>query len=275
MTKWALILALAATESSPLPTDLFIDLPTQAQAGALVLGRVPTGSEVRLAARPVPVAADGRVAFGLPYDARDPVEISVRLPNAITIAHRLSVRPRVYPVQRVDGLPQHTVTPDAKLQARIDAENAQVGRLRADSSGEPAFDGLFIDPVANARTTGVYGAQRILNGVPRQPHFGLDRAAPTGTAIRAMAAGRVELAAPDFVLTGGTVMIDHGLGVHSTYLHLSRIDVAVGDEVAAGDLIGAVGMTGRATGPHLCLRLNWYEVRLDPALALGLDQKTR
>ena len=130
------------------------------------------------------------------------------------------------------------------------------------------FSRGFVRPVEGGRISGVYGSQRILNGEPRSPHFGLDIAVPTGTPIVAPAAGVVSFAEPDLYLTGGTLLIDHGHGLTSSYLHMSRLDVSAGQRVEQGQVIGAVGATGRASGPHLHWGLNWFDVRLDPALLL-------
>jgi len=121
--------------------------------------------------------------------------------------------------------------------------------------------------------SGTWGNQRVLNGVPASPHFGYDIAVPAGTPIRAPAEGVVTLAQPDMHYEGGLVFIDHGQGLITMYLHMSRLDVGVGDTVEQGQIIGAVGSSGRATGPHLCWRMKWRERQLDPSVAIeGLAQ---
>jgi len=159
------------------------------------------------------------------------------------------------------------VTPDAATLQRIEQENARVAEARKIDTHAAWFWDGFRRP-AEGRISGVYGSQRILNGEPRQPHYGLDIAGPRGSPVLAPAAGIVRLASRDFYYTGGTVIIDHGHGVSSSFLHLDRVEVNVGDKVEAGDLIGALGATGRATGPHLDWRVNWFDVRLDPGLLL-------
>jgi murein DD-endopeptidase MepM/ murein hydrolase activator NlpD len=160
------------------------------------------------------------------------------------------------------------VSPDQKALERIRRENRQIAQVRAGYTESDAFRAGFILP-AEGPISGVYGSQRILNGEPRRPHFGLDIAAPTGTAVIAPAAGTVALAEPDLYFTGGTLMIDHGRGITSVFSHLSALTVSEGDFVAQGEKIGEIGATGRATGPHLDWRVNWFEVRLDPALLLN------
>ncbi|MCL4410107.1 MAG: M23 family metallopeptidase [Gammaproteobacteria bacterium] len=164
-------------------------------------------------------------------------------------------------------MPQQTVTPDPEVQARIAEDNRKIGQARAVNSDRLDFTGEWIWP-AEGRISGVYGSQRILNGEPRAPHWGIDIAAPTGTPVYAPAAGVVRLAEPDLVLSGGTIIVDHGHDIFSSFLHLHAIHVAVGDEIAPGDLIGEIGATGRATGPHLDWRMNWGSTRIDPQLLL-------
>jgi murein DD-endopeptidase MepM/ murein hydrolase activator NlpD len=176
------------------------------------------------------------------------------------------VEQRSYPTERINGLPQQTVTPDPEVLARIQREQAAVQAARTHDDAREDFLHGFALPVQGARISGVYGSQRIDNGVPKAPHMGLDMAVPAGTPIHAPAAGVVSFAATDLFLTGGTVLIDHGYGLDSSFLHMSRIDVKVGQRVQRGQIIGAAGMTGRATGPHVHWGFNWFGVRLDPAL---------
>lgn len=236
--------------------------------GGTVFGTAEPGATVTLDGRPVRVAPDGRFVFGLGRDAPPLAVLEVRHPGGIVSRVPLAVAAREYETQHVDGLPQNLVTPDPEEEARIQREQAQVNEARKLDLDRPLFASGFIWP-ALGPISGVYGSQRILNGTPRAPHFGVDVAAPEGAPVRAPADGLVSFAAPDLLLTGGTVVIDHGHGLSSTFIHLSRIDVAMGAEVEQGDLVGAVGATGRATGPHLHWGMNWFEVRLDPQLVVG------
>jgi murein DD-endopeptidase MepM/ murein hydrolase activator NlpD len=242
------------------------------QQGTLVVGHVPPGSTVRFAGREVRVAPDGVVAFGIGRDARGPAAVEVDAPAGVRHVS-IDVRPRDWPVERIVGAPPATVEPPPDVAARIAREQARVAAARERDDPREAFAHGFIWPVSG-RISGRFGNQRVyvVDGadLPRAPHSGMDIAVPQGTPVKAPADGIVTFADPDLYLTGGTVLVDHGHGVSSSFLHLSRIDVKTGEHVAQGQVIGAVGMTGRATGPHLHWGLNWFEVRLDPLLLPGL-----
>jgi murein DD-endopeptidase MepM/ murein hydrolase activator NlpD len=236
--------------------------------GGMVRGQAPPGSEVRLDGRELRLSKDGRFVFGFGRDHAPEAKLEVRYPNGTHEHRRLAVERRRYDIQRIDGLPPNMVTPSAEELARIRREGALITAVRQRDTPETWFAQTFAWP-AKGRVSGVYGSQRILNGEPRRPHFGLDIAAPPGTPVVAPARGTVALAEADLYFTGGTVMLDHGHGITSVFSHLSRLAVAVGDEVVQGQQIGAIGATGRATGPHLDWRVNWFGERLDPALLLG------
>jgi murein DD-endopeptidase MepM/ murein hydrolase activator NlpD len=177
----------------------------------------------------------------------------------------LDIATREYRIQRVEGVPQRTVTPDPADLERIRRESALVQAARKNSSSNTDFFAGFQWPVKGP-ISGVYGSQRVYNGVPGRPHYGVDVAVPKGTPVGAPAAGVVVLAEPDLFYSGGTIIIDHGAEVSSTFLHLSAVSVEVGSRVEAGDIVGQVGSTGRATGPHLDWRMNWRKQRVDPQL---------
>lgn len=262
----ALVLGLALAAGAP--DDCAPRLPTDARQGGLVVGRVEPGCTVRVAGRALRVSPDGRFVFGLGRDAPARVRVEAG-PDATRLqAHVLPVSPRTWRIERVDGVPESTVNPPPAIAERIRAEQARVARVRERDDPRTDFGGPFLRPLAG-RTSGVYGSQRILNGTPKDPHYGLDIAAPTGTPFVAPAGGVVTFADPGLYLTGGTVVLDHGHGVSSVFIHLSRIDVAVGQRIERGERIGAVGATGRASGPHLHWGMNWFDVRIDPALLLG------
>lgn len=237
------------------------------QQGAPVFGTVQPGSKLRYGDRDVSVSDDGRFVVGVAYDAGPAAELVVIGPSGVVRRHEYSVEPRTYDVQKIGGLPQAMVEPPPEVQQRIESDQRLVARARGFDSRIDAFAEPFVWPVP-AQVTGVYGSNRILNGVPRQPHFGIDLAAPEGTPVKAAAGGLVRLAARDLYFTGGTIILDHGHGLTTTYLHLSKLDVKEGQSVRRGDVIGRVGRTGRATGPHLCWRANWFDVRLDASLLL-------
>ena len=237
--------------------------------GGLLHGRVAPGSVVRFEGAAVRVSEDGRFLIGFGRDAPCESELSVELPGGRIRRMVLEVSQREYPVERIDGLPPDKVAPESEASlARIRAEAEMVGEARSINDPRTDFASGFRWPL-RGRVSGVYGSQRILNGEPRQPHYGIDIAAPAGTKVRAPAGGVVTLAHPDMLLSGGTLVLDHGHGLSSAFLHLSRILVARGNRVAGGEPVAEVGATGRATGPHLDWRVNLFDRRLDPALLVG------
>jgi murein DD-endopeptidase MepM/ murein hydrolase activator NlpD len=243
-----------------------LDLAGQFVQGGLVLGATAPGAAVTLDGRAVPVAPDGRFVFGFGRDASAALLV-VTLADGEREERRLAVAQREYDIQRVDGVPQNTVTPDPAELARIKREASEIRALREIAGAEPDFATTMIWP-AHGPISGVYGSQRILNGEPRAPHMGVDIAASSGSPVVAAAGGVVRFAAELF-LTGNTILIDHGYGLETSYAHLSRIDVKPGQHVRQGDQIGLVGATGRVTGPHLHWGMEWFQVRLDPQLVVG------
>ena len=236
--------------------------------GGLLRGQVAPGSAVWLDGRQLRLSADGWFVFGFDRDAAQRAALLVRHPDGREDERTLTIARRTYDVQRIDGLPPRQVTPSDEDLARIraDAELIEAAKLRD-------TDGLgFTEKVAwpaLGPISGVYGSQRILNGEPRAPHRGLDVAAPPGTPVGAMASGVVSLAETGMYFTGGTVMVDHGHGLHSIYVHLQDVRVEVGQDVAQGAILGTVGSTGRATGPHLHWGIYWFDRAVDPALLVG------
>ncbi len=249
-----------------LGADDGIEIPSNLQQGQLVIGHAAPGCRIAFNGRDLHVAQDGVFVFGLDREAPPTVSLSVDCAHGIAGTKTLQVAKREYQIERVEGLPPKTVTPDPETAKRIEEEQARVADARKRDDAREDFTHGFALPVQGARISGVYGSQRIDNGVPKSPHMGLDMAVPEGTPIHAPAAGIVTFAEPDLVLTGGTVLIDHGFGLTSSFLHMSRLDVNVGQRISRGDVIGAAGKTGRATGPHVHWGFNWFDVRLDPAL---------
>lgn len=243
-------------------------LPQNASQGAMVNGSTTPGARVEVAGRNVRVDADGRFVFGIGRDASGEVPVSVRLPGqAAAQTHRIRITARDWPLQQVSGVPPRTVNPPPAVAERIRREAAQVNGARSRDDARSDWAQAFIWPVTG-RISGRFGNARVYNGQPGAPHSGMDIAAPTGTAIKAPAAGIVTIAERDLYISGGTVLIDHGAGISSNFLHLSRIDVKPGDRVEQGQVIGAVGATGRASGPHLHWGMNWFDTRIDPLLVL-------
>ena len=237
--------------------------------GGLLRGRVPPGSAVRYEGEAVRVSGDGWFLIGFGRDAPPDAELLVVFPDRRRERRVLRVEPREYDIQRIDGLPPRKVTPRSKEdRARIAADVRMVRQARTTDAPRTDFLGGFQWPI-KGRISGVYGSQRILNGEPRRPHFGIDIAAPTGTKVGAPADGVVTMVHPDMFFSGGTMIIDHGHGLSSAFLHLSRILVETGERVAQGQTIAEVGSTGRSTGPHLDWRINLFGRRLDPGLLVG------
>lgn len=211
-------------------------------------------------------SADGAFIVGFDRDAPASVQIEARL-NGRSAMRTLTIAPGRFSETRIDGLPPSTVEPsDPALLARIQREVALKAEGFASRIDADHFRDGFIWPLENFRVTSRWGSQRVLNGTPARPHYGIDLAAPQGTLIRAPADGRVTLARPDLHFEGGLVLIDHGQGLITACLHQSRLDVREGQDVKRADPIGRVGMTGRATGPHLCWRMKWRDRNLDPSL---------
>ncbi|GER07448.1 periplasmic metalloprotease M23B family protein [Iodidimonas muriae] len=235
--------------------------------GGLVFGLAAPGSRVRLNDKPVMVAADGRFVIGFGRDAPLEQRLETIAPDGTPQVQLLQLEDRTFKIERVDGLPPKTVTPPPEYYDRRKRETGMVRKARGEISEQLFWEHGFQLP-AEGRISGVYGSQRILNGKPRSPHYGLDVAAPKGTPVLAPASGIVRLAEPDFLLEGGILIIDHGFGVSSTLMHLQSLDVAVGDHVEQGQKVASLGATGRASGPHVDWRINWFDVRVDPALVL-------
>jgi murein DD-endopeptidase MepM/ murein hydrolase activator NlpD len=233
--------------------------------GSFILGKTEPGSEVFIDRRKIKVTFEGYFAFGLGRDRKNDVVITINEKKIIK-----KVFKREYKIQRIDGLEEKKVTPPEEVYERIKRENKWIGEARTINSDLTFFKNQFVIPVENAIITGVYGSQRILNGKPKWPHYGLDFAADEGTKIKAMLDGVVTLAESDLFYTGRTLIFDHGHGISTLYMHMEKILVKKGQKVKQGDIIGTVGSTGRATGAHLDVRLNWFQTRLDPATVLDI-----
>ena len=262
-----LLLAAILTLIFPLAASaLPLKLEGEATQGGVLVGHTMPGASVTLDGKALRPTAEGDFVFGFGRDAAANAMLIITKGKEV-LRHAIAVAPRSWEIQNVTGLPEKMVTPPPEVLDRIKRENAELNAARAVDSDDRDFLKPFAWP-ADGRISGVFGSQRVLNGVPKAPHAGLDIAAPQGTEVRAAAAGTVSLAEPDLYYTGGTVMIDHGHGLSTIYVHMSKLLVKKGDVVRQSDPIGAVGMTGRATGPHLHFGLAWFDVKLDPALLL-------
>lgn len=231
--------------------------------GGLMQARVLPGSTVAVDGRPVRVSPQGIFLLGASREAKA-VTLEIAYPDGKRESRQVAVAPRQFAIQRIDGLPEKMVTPPPEVQARIKAEGEMVREVRKRDDARLDFHVAFDWPVTG-RISGVYGSQRILNGEPRAPHYGVDVAGPVGTPIKAPAAGIVTLAA-DLYFTGWTVILDHGHGLSSVFMHLDAIAAKAGQALKKGEVLGKLGATGRATGPHLHWGLNLFETRLDPQL---------
>ena len=260
------VLLLASLAAAVHAADAVI-FPARAEQGAMVIGKVPPGSQVRYAGRTLHVTPYGSVVFGVARDASGAAVLDVTPPGGGHEQVWVAIAPRDWPTEHVNGVPPRTVSPPAAVAARIAREQKAVSDARATSFDGTGFAERFIWPV-KGRISGRFGRHRVYNGTPGAAHSGMDIAVPQGTPVKAPASGRVVLAEPDLYFTGGTILIDHGYGIGSNFLHLSTLDVAVGDQVRQGDVVGRVGATGRATGPHLHWGLTWFDTRRDPLLVL-------
>jgi len=230
--------------------------------GHFVLGKTNPKAKVLIGKKEIRVSNDGYFVFGIDRDRKFDILITKILNgNKETIIKK--VFKRKYKIQRIDGLEESKVTPPEKVYKRIKEENNKIAEARAINSDHIFFKDKFIMPVKGI-ITGVYGSQRILNGKPKWPHYGIDIAANQGTMIKSSANGIVTMAEDDLYYTGGTIIMDHGHGISTIYSHLETVFVSVGEKINQGDIIGTVGSTGRSTGPHLDFRINWFQTRLDP-----------
>lgn len=233
--------------------------------GALIRGKVEPGAQLRLDDKVIDVAPSGEFVFGFGRDAALNHTLTAKYPDGSLTQQSIILSARQYEVQKIEGVEQKYVSPPESVLARINNDNVLIGQARQNNAPRLDFMQSFIWP-ADGPVSGVYGSQRVFNGVPKRPHFGLDVAGPTGTQVVAPAAGVVTLYVPDMYYSGGTMIIDHGFGVSSTFLHLSKSLVEQGTVVEQGQPVAEIGATGRVTGPHLDWRINWFNERLDPQL---------
>lgn len=258
--------------------SLLLSLKGVPAPGALMIGHAVPGVNVLLrneldsSEQTLTQTSDGYFVLGFGRDDSGRRSLLLRgtdqYGNRQEESHEFVLHAREWRMQRVEGVPKETVTPPPERLARIRQEGALVAAARRTDSQRRDFLTPFVWP-ASGPITGVYGSQRVYNGVPKNPHYGVDIAGPKGAPIVAPAGGVVTLAHPDMFYSGGTLLIDHGYGISSTFIHLSKVLVTKGQEVKRGELIGEIGASGRATGPHLDWRMNWFKTRLDPQWFMG------
>jgi murein DD-endopeptidase MepM/ murein hydrolase activator NlpD len=250
--------------------DIPVALNGRMVQGGFAFGRTVPRAQIALDGQIVE-RASSRGLFVLGFDRDSPPQAQLRVTtDRGTVTRPLAIAPGSFDIQRIDGLAQNQVTPtDPALLARIRREAARKAAGFASSVDSDDFSAGFDNPLPGARQSARFGGQRILNGEPRRPHYGADLAAPTGTPVRAPAPGYVSFAETGLHFEGSLVLIDHGQGLISCYLHLSRVNVGRGQTLQRGQVLGLVGSEGRATGPHLCWRLSWHGRHLDPMLLVG------
>jgi murein DD-endopeptidase MepM/ murein hydrolase activator NlpD len=235
--------------------------------GHFILGKTNPNAKIFVDKKKVKVSEDGFFVFGIDRDRKFDLTFT-KIENNKKSKIIKKVLKRKYNIQRIDGLEESKVTPPESVYKRIKKENNAIGEARAINSDLNFFKNKFIMPVEGI-ISGVYGSQRILNGKPKWPHYGIDIAAKQGTMIKSSGTGVVTMAEDDLYYTGGTVIMDHGHGISTIYSHLENVLVSVGNKINQGDIIGTVGSTGRSTGPHLDFRINWFQTRLDPMSILN------
>ena len=241
----------------------------EVEQGGLVVGKTLPTNTVTLDDKPILVSNQGDYAFGFSRDDLTKHKLVITDVNGDRVEETLTPKKREYKIQRIEGIKKSIMKPNPKAVTRSRQDSKQVKAARTIASDLTFFAQGFIAPIKGT-ITGVYGSQRVYNGVPKNPHFGLDYAGDIGDPVKAPASGKVLLWVPDMFYSGGTMIIDHGQGVSSTFLHLSNSYVKQGDDVKQGQVVAAVGNSGRVTGPHLDWRINWFGMRLDPALVLKL-----
>jgi murein DD-endopeptidase MepM/ murein hydrolase activator NlpD len=264
--------AVAPKPPAPRPAPKSIGaflLDRQPQQGGLALGQVPVGTKrLVVDGADVRFAPDGRFVVGFGRDYKTSASFAAFLGNGESITEKIPVLPHAWKIENLSSLPHHA-QPDAEFQSRRPAELAQINAARRMAVTSEGWRQSFNWP-ARGRISGLFGSQRIYSGEPGAPHSGVDVAGVTGTPVTAPADGVVILAAASpFTLEGNLLMIDHGMGLNSAFLHLSRIVVKKGDVVRQGQIVGAIGMTGRATGPHLHWGMKWQDERIDPQQLAG------
>ena len=247
--------------------SFYLEFKGKFEQGSFILGKTKPEAKVFIDNKQIRVSKDGFFAFGLDRDRKNNVLVKIIINKEIKELEK-KVLKRDYKIQRIDGLPPKQVTPPPEVYEKIKKDNFLIGKARKIDSDIDFFRNEFIYPIDKYIITGVYGSQRILNGKPRRPHYGIDFHAPEGTPVKAMMDGKVTLSESDMYFTGGTIIFDHGHGISTLYMHMKDIYVKKGQQIKKGEIVGTLGQSGRATGPHLDIRLNWFDVKLDPLTIL-------
>ncbi|HEX7776919.1 MAG TPA: M23 family metallopeptidase [Parvibaculum sp.] len=268
MKASAVLLLAGLAGFAPVAAHADVVLTGTVEQGALVVGKTEPHATVTLDGETLPVSSGGIFAIGFDRDHGPGATLVVKTPDGKSETRKLAVAPRAWDIQRIEHIAPALVTPPEDAMPRIRREVAEKAAARPRDTDETWFAGRFVWP-AKGIITGVFGSQRIYNGEPKNPHYGVDVAAPVGATIVAPADGIVRLAEPNMYFEGGLVFIDHGQGVISFLMHMSRVDVKPGQHVRQGEPIGAVGQTGRATGPHVHWGMVWRAAHVDPSLLVA------
>jgi len=268
MKRAVLAMLLAAVGTAAVADDSGLSFKGQWRQGVMLIGHAPQGTKIVFDGHDMMQTLYGTFVIGLDRDEKTPAELQVTLPGQASKTLSYPVTPGKWEIQRINGLPKGQVNPPEAVMARIHRESQEIRNVRAKSSDLTGFTQHFIWPV-HGRISSVFGSQRILDGEPKQPHYGVDVAVPSGTPVKAAADGVVSLVAQDLYFTGGTLMIDHGHGVQSVYCHLSKITVKTGEAIKQGQVIALSGQSGRATGPNLHWGVSWFDHHVDAASLSG------
>ncbi len=247
--------------------DYFLSLKGKPTQGGLIIAQTNKTAAVKINGSNTNTTKDGYFMFGFGRFDEKPINLAITYQN-VTFKATIDVTTRDFPTEIINGLPTNKVTPPTSVYTQIKADNVKVAKARSFMDLRRGFLETFMWP-SHGRVSGVYGSRRVLNGKPKRPHYGMDIANKTGTEVVAPASGIIRLAETGMYYTGGTVIIDHGYGLTTTFMHLSQVNVQVGLQVKQGEKIGEIGMTGRATGPHLDWRVNLGKTRLDPQLIIS------
>jgi murein DD-endopeptidase MepM/ murein hydrolase activator NlpD len=261
------VLAACAATAQPGASHSALTIDGPIEQGSVIRGTAAPGARASLDGKPLMVDDEGRFVFGFDRDAAGDAVLGVTWPNGDEETRKLTIAARTYDIQRISGLPEAQVTPPPDQLDRIKREAAEKAAARKPDTQGSWFAEKFIWPAAGP-VSGVFGSQRILNGEPRAPHYGVDVAAPEGAPIHAPAGGVVTLAEPDMYFEGGLVFIDHGHGLISYLMHMSKVEAHAGQMVKQGDEIGLVGHTGRATAHHVHWGMFWLGAHIDPQLLI-------
>lgn len=245
-----------------------LEIKSEWVQGGMIFGKVLPTSSIEFLGRKVKVNPQGDFVVGLGRDTKATIELVEKQADGMVKRHTFSVKQRKYREQRIEGVPKRTVHVNEKELPRIRKEVKLTKAARKVHSNRQDFLQTFIWP-AKGIISGVYGSRRYYNGVPKRPHYGLDIAAPKGSPVIAPASGVITLVHENMYFSGGTIIMDHGHGISSTFIHLHKAHVKKGDIVEQGQLIAEIGTTGRSTGPHLDWRMNWFKQRLDPQLLMA------